>query len=131
MSNYWALFYEIPAAISLGPLVVNLLPFSIDKKLNPLVMFLSALLTMLFPIGIDLALGMCIPIGFAYGQMGVRLQGHEPVHLPVEQARTVVHRVRERLRREDIPTDGPSEDILTKEYPDPAKPPVEKFIPEL
>jgi hypothetical protein len=129
MDIYWRLFFELPAAVALGPLVVNLLPFAIDKKFNPLVMFLCALVSMFLPVQVALALAICVPMGLIYGWVNIRLQGHEPVRIPVAQARDLVKRWNP-LRKTEVTVD-----ILTREYPEPevveVKPPVTKFVPEL
>lgn len=113
----------ILAATSGSALVVNLLPFSIDKKLNPLVMFLSALVALVLPHIFILALAMTIPMGLIYGWTGIRLQGHEPVRLPVQQVKTLVNNLKPPKRAE-------TREFLTKAYPDPGGH-VEKFVPEL
>ena len=111
------------AACAGSALVANLLPFSIDKKLNPMVMFLSALLALALPHIIILALAMTIPMGLIYGWTGIRLQGHEPVKLPVDQAKALAKRVKVPKKRE-VST------FLDRSYPDPGGH-VEKYVPEL
>jgi hypothetical protein len=111
------------AACSGSALVVNLLPFSINKRLNPMVMFLSALIALALPHVIILALAMTIPMGLIYGWTGIRLQGHEPVKLPVDQAITLAKRIK-------VPKKAEVSTFLDRSYPDPGGH-VEKFVPEL
>lgn len=119
--EYWKLLFEIPAAVAASVMFVNVMPFSVDKKLNPWVMFLAALLALFMPLYLDLALAMTLPMGFIYGWTGVRLQGHEPVKLPIEQVKTVASKLKPPRKTE-------VQEFLTKEYPDPS---VEKYVPEL
>ena len=111
------------AACSGSALVANLLPFSIDKKLNPLVMFLAALAALVLPHVIIIALAMTIPMGLIYGWAGIRLQGHEPVKLPVDEVKALAKRIKVPKKRE-VST------FLDKAYPDPGGH-VEKYVPEL
>lgn len=113
----------MPAAVAASVMFVNVMPFSLSKKLNPWLMFLSALLVLFLPVYIDIALAMTVPMGLIYGWTGVRLQGHEPVRLPVNQVKSLATKLRENIR-----TPGPRENILTREFPSPS---VEKYVPEL
>jgi hypothetical protein len=111
--DYWALIAELPAAISASALVVNLLPFSVDKKFNPLIMFVAALLSLFLPWKVVIALAMCIPMGFLYQWLGIRLQGHEPFKLPVREMGATLRRLREHPHQ--------VMDILTRGFPNPAE----------
>lgn len=122
--NYWMLLIEIPAAVSASVMFVNVLPFALDKKLNPWIMFLAALLVLGLPTFLQVALAMAIPMGLIYGWTGIRLQGHEPVKLPVEQAKALTKMIK-------IPKKTEVSTFLTKEYPNPESPPVDKYVPEL
>lgn len=122
MEVIW-IIVAVLAACSGSALVANLLPFSIDKKLNPLVMFIAALVALTLPHLIILALAMTIPMGIIYGWTGIRLQGHEPVHLPVAQAKALMNHLKPPKRVE-------TSEFLTRSYPDPGGH-VEKYVPEI
>lgn len=122
MEFIWIIL-AILAAVAGSALIANLLPFAIDKKLNPLVMFLSALVALVLPHILIIALAMTIPMGLLYGWTNIRLQGHEPVKLPVEQVKGLAKKVK-------IPKKVEVTEFLTREYPDPESS-VEKFVPEL
>lgn len=119
--NYWMLFAEIPAAVAASVMFINLMPFSLDKKLNPWVMFLAALLVLFLPAHIVLAMAMTVPMGLVYGWTGIRLQGHEPVKLPVEQIKKIAKRLR--VSKKVAVTE-----FLTQEFPNPS---VESYVPPL
>lgn len=124
MEFIWIIL-AILAAVAGSALVANLLPFSIDKKLNPVVMFLSALIALVLPHILVLALAMTIPMGLIYGWTNIRLQGHDPVRLPVEQAIGLAKKIK-------LPKKVEVSEFLTREYPDPtAESSVDKFVPEL
>ncbi len=124
MEFIWIIL-AIFAAVAGSALVVNLLPFSIDKKLNPLVMFSAALTALVLPHIIVLSLAMTIPMGLIYGWTGVRLQGHEPVRVPVEKIRDNLVKLKPKAKVEVT-------DFLTRGYPLPdSEGTVEKFVPEL
>lgn len=130
MEYIWIII-ALLAACSGSALVVNLLPFSVNKRLNPMVMFLSALIALTLPHVIILALAMTIPMGLIYGWTGIRLQGHEPVKLPVEQIVSASKAVSNRLsiitntsKKPEVST------FLDKAYPDPGGH-VDKYVPEL
>lgn len=110
------------AAVAGSALVANLLPFSIDKKLNPLVMFLAALIALALPHIIILALAMTIPMGLIYGWTGIRLQGHEPVKIPVDQVKELAKKALK------VPKKAPVSEFLTREFP---KPDIDSYVPEL
>jgi hypothetical protein len=115
----------ILAAVAGSALVVNLLPFSLDKRLNPLVMFLAALLALVLPHVVVLALAMTIPMGLIYGWTGVRLQGFDTVRVPVDKITDQLVRLK-RTPKVEV------KEILTREYPLPdSEGTVEKFVPEL
>lgn len=123
------LFYIIAilAAVAVSVMIVNVLPFSLDKKLNPWLMFASALLVLNLPHMIVFALAMTVPMGLVYGWTGVRLQGHVPVRLPVEQVKALTKYIK-------IPKRHEVSTFLAKAYPDPEEvreSTVEKFVPEL
>jgi hypothetical protein len=115
------LIAEIPAAVAASVMFVNVMPFSLDPKLNPWVMFLAALLILSLPLHFVLALAMTIPMGLIYGWTGIRLQGHAPVKLPVGQVVSVAKRLK-------VPKKIEIRDILQTEFPNPS---VEKYVPEL
>lgn len=121
MEAIWIII-AILAAVAGSAMVANLLPFSIDKKLNPLVMFLAALTALALPHIIILALAMTIPMGLIYGWTGIRLQGHTPVKLPIEEAKALTKRIK-------IPKKAEVSVFLDKEFPNPEA--VEKYVPEL
>lgn len=121
MEAIWILI-SILAAVAGSAMIANVLPFSIDKKFNPLVMFLAALAALVLPHIIILALAITIPMGLLYGWMGIRLQGHEPVKLPVKQVVTAAKKL---LPEKPIET----QEFLTTEFPNPDG--IEKFVPEL
>lgn len=100
---------------------INLMPFSLDRKLNPWVMFLAALLVLFLPLHVVLALAMTVPMGLVYGWTGIRLQGHEPVKLPVKQVVDVAKRIK-------VPRKVEVTEYLSQEFPNPS---VEKYVPEL
>jgi hypothetical protein len=111
--NYVSVLVALPAAVSASAIAVNLLPFSVDKKFNPLIMFASALLSLCLPWKIVIALAMCIPMGFLYQWLGIRLQGHEPFKLPVKEMNATIRRLREHPPQ--------VMDILTRGFPNPAE----------
>lgn len=119
--NYWMLIAEIPAAVAASVMFVNVMPFSIDPKLNPWVMFLAALLVLFLPLPIVLALAMTIPMGLIYRYNSIRLQGHAPVKLPVSQVLGAAKKIK-------IPKKVVVQDILQTEFPNPN---VEKYVPDL
>lgn len=122
MEYIWIIF-ALFAAVAFSVMVVNVLPFSIDKKLNPLVMFLSALAALALPHLIVTALAMTVPMGLIYGWTGIRLQGHEPVKLPVEQVVGLAKKLK-------VPKKTEVTTFLNKEFPVPESS-VEKYVPEL
>jgi hypothetical protein len=121
--EYLFILFAVAAAVAASVMIVNILPFSIDKKLNPWLMFGCALLMLNLPHMIVLALAMTIPMGLIYGWTGIRLQGHEPVRLPVEQVKGLANHIK-------IPKRQKVSQFLTREYPDPGGH-VEKFVPDL
>jgi hypothetical protein len=114
----------ILAAVAGSALVVNLLPFSIDKRLNPLIMFLAAILALVLPHIVVLALAMTIPMGLIYGWTGVRLQGFDTVRVPVD-------RITDQLVKFKRTPKVEVKEILTRAYPLPETESVPKFVPEL
>jgi hypothetical protein len=114
----------ILAAVAGSALVVNLLPFSLDKRLNPLIMFLAALLALVLPHIVVLALAMTIPMGLIYGWTGVRLQGFDTVRVPVD-------RITDQLVKFKRTPKVEVKEILTRAYPLPETESVPKFVPEL
>lgn len=122
--DYLELIYLIPAAVAASVMFVNVLPFSVDKKLNPWIMFAAAMLVLFLPQWMAIALAMTIPMGLIYGWTGIRLQGHEPVRVPVQEVRATIAKLRPPKKTE-------VQAFLTKEYPDPDLPPEQKFVPEL
>lgn len=122
MEYIWIIF-AILAAVAGSVMVVNLLPFSIDKKLNPLVMFLAALVALVLPHLIVIALAMTVPMGLIYGWTGIRLQGHEPVKLPVAQVTELAKKIK-------VPKKTEVTEFLSKEFPVPESS-VEKYVPPL
>lgn len=121
MEYIWILF-ALLAAVAFSVMVINILPFSLDKKLNPLAMFLSAMIALVLPHFVVLALAMTVPMGLIYGWTGIRLQGHVPVKLPIEQAVNLVSKLRPKPEIE-------YQEILSREFPNPAG--VEKYVPDL
>jgi hypothetical protein len=119
--EWWKLLFEIPAAVTASVMIVNLLPFSLDPKLNPWLMFFAALMVLFLPWPVVVALAIAVPMGVIYGWTGVRLQGHAPVKLPIEQAKALTKMLK-------VPKKTEVREFLTKEYPDPS---VEKYVPEL
>lgn len=104
-------------------MVANILPFSIDRKLNPLVMFLAAMAALALPHFFVLALAMTVPMGLVYGWCGIRLQGHTPVKLPIEETKALAKRLK-------VPKRAEVNVFLDQEFPNPESS-VEKFVPEL
>jgi hypothetical protein len=126
--EFLRLLYEIPGAVTLAVMVAYALPFELDKKLNPLLMFLAALVCLFLPAQVTIALAMAVPMALVCGWTGVRLQGHTPVRLPTDEVRSLIAKARRR-RPETDP-------ILTREYPSPeeaevVEAPVPKYVPEL
>lgn len=113
----------ILAAVAASAMITNVLPFSLDKRLNPWVMFLAALLCLVLPHIIVFALAMTIPMGLIYGWTGIRLQGHTPVKLPVEEVKALTKKLK-------IPKKTEVSIFLDQEFPNPESS-VEKFVPEL
>ena len=122
MEAIWIII-AILAATAGSAMVANLLPFSIDKKLNPLVMFLAALIALGLPHVIILALAMTIPMGLIYGWTGIRLQGHVPVRLPVQETLALAKRIK-------VPKRVETSVFLAQEFPNPESA-VDKYVPEL
>lgn len=120
--EYLSLIIEVPAAVAASVMFVNIMPFSLDRKLNPWIMFLSAMLSLFLPTTVVIALAMTIPMGVIYGWTGIRLQGHEPVKLPVDQVKTLTKMIK-------VPKKTEVREFLTKEYPNPSS--VPKYVPEL
>lgn len=121
MEAIWIII-AILAATAGSAMVVNILPFSVDRKLNPLVMFLAALCALGLPHLLVLALAMTIPMGLIYGWTGIRLQGHAPVKIPVEQVLTVAKKL---VPQRPVETQA----FLTTEFPNPDG--IDKYVPEL
>lgn len=124
--NWWHILLDIPAAVTASVMLVNILPFSLSAKLNPWVMFACALLVLALPLPVVVALAIAVPMGLIYGWTGVRLQGHEPVKLPVRQIISIKDAVINRLSIIREPEE--TIEILTQEFPNPATP---KYVPEL
>lgn len=120
--EYTQLIFEIPAAVAASVMFVNIMPFTFDKKLNPWIMFCAALLVLGLPHFIVLALAMTIPMGMIYGWTGIRLQGHEPVKIPVAQVVGAAKKIK-------IPKKTEVKDFLTREYPVPGG--SEKYVTPL
>ena len=118
--EWWKLIFEIPAAVTASVMIVNILHFSLDPKLNPWLMFVSAVLALFLPWPVVVALAIAVPMGVIYGWTGVRLQGHAPVRLPVDRVKALTKTLK-------VPKRRVVSDFLTQEFPAP----VERFVPEL
>lgn len=125
MGYIWILF-ALFAAVALAPMVVYVLPFSVDKKLNPAVMFLSALACLTLPHTIVIALALTVPMGLVFNWTGVRLQGHEPVRIrvPVLDVRKGVLKLGSLIDRRKVPVT----EVLTREFPLPES---ARYVPDL
>lgn len=117
-------FYLIAilAAVAISVMVTHVLPFSLDKRLNPWLMFGAALLALVLPHLLVFALAMTVPVSLICNFTGVRLQGHEPVQIPV-------HKIVEVASKLKPPPKAEVKEFLTKEFPDPSG--VDKYVPEL
>jgi hypothetical protein len=129
--NFWDLFYVIPGAVTLSVILASFLPFSLDKGMNPSLIFLSALLCVFLPVQVTVALAIAVPVGLVHGWTGVRLQEHEPVKVNFGKARSLAAFLRGKVRHRQAAT---VRQVLTREYPEPgvveAKT-ISKYVPVL
>jgi hypothetical protein len=122
------LIYELPAVAAGTVLLAYLLPWKLQPRFAPLLLFCVALAVMKLPPWIDLALAMTIPAAYLLGKLGVDLHSHEPLRIKLTGLKPLRVPLQEFAKRaypdpagvSETPSSGETEDQETAEVPGPA-----------
>lgn len=140
--NYYHLFFQIPALVSGVTMVAYLLPVRFEPRFAPLLMFVIALLVLVMPVTIDMALCLALPAAWLQKFLGIDLHGNEPLNIgpAVEGAKKAAQAARDRVRKRK-PVEAieyatkafPSPDDVSEPDPEPPEQvsTVRSFVPAL